>query len=119
EILFIFRHGKWDLPKGKLEVDETVEDAAIREVSEECGVSQLTITKPLQHSFHIYSLNGEKVIKHSHWFEMNCEDLSEPSPQLEEHITVAKWLNPEQTVNAMKNAYDSIRDLVISEGYIQ
>lgn len=119
EILFIFRYGKWDLPKGKLELNETIEDAAIREVTEECGISKLKIIKALQLTFHIYTLNNKKIIKRSHWFEMNCKDTSEPNPQIEEHITVAKWLNHEQTINAMKNAYDSIKDLVRNEGYIQ
>jgi ADP-ribose pyrophosphatase YjhB (NUDIX family) len=119
EILFIFRYGKWDLPKGKLEFGETIEDAAIREVTEECGISKLKIVKALQLTFHIYTLNNKKVIKRSFWFEMNCKDSSEPNPQIEEHITAAKWLNNEQTINAMKNAYDSIKDLVKSEGYIK
>ena len=38
EILYIRRLGYLDLPKGKVEADETTEQAAIREVSEECGI---------------------------------------------------------------------------------
>ncbi|MDP3432455.1 MAG: NUDIX domain-containing protein, partial [Bacteroidota bacterium] len=37
-LLFIKRLGVWDLPKGKIDMDETPEIAAIREVEEECGV---------------------------------------------------------------------------------
>jgi 8-oxo-dGTP pyrophosphatase MutT (NUDIX family) len=32
EILMIFRRGFWDLPKGKLDPDETIEHCALREV---------------------------------------------------------------------------------------
>ena len=52
QILMIFRNGKWDLPKGKLEVGENIEQCAIREVEEECGVSGLTITQQLQKTYH-------------------------------------------------------------------
>ena len=45
QLLMIFRNGKWDLPKGKLEVGENIEQCAMREVEEECGISGLTITQ--------------------------------------------------------------------------
>ena len=38
EYLFIHRLDKWDLPKGKVEKDENYDEAAIREVEEECGI---------------------------------------------------------------------------------
>ena len=37
KILFIFRNGKWDLPKGKAEQKETIDQTALREVEEETG----------------------------------------------------------------------------------
>lgn len=45
EVLFIFRNGKWDLPKGGSDKGEDIEDTAIREVEEETGVKGLSITK--------------------------------------------------------------------------
>ena len=39
DYLIIFRYGKWDLPKGKLETNERIQDAALREVSEETGIT--------------------------------------------------------------------------------
>ena len=44
QILMIFRNNFWDLPKGKLELNEKIEDCAIREVEEETGVKELIIT---------------------------------------------------------------------------
>ena len=38
QILFIMKNGKWDLPKGKIEQNETKEEAAVREISEETGL---------------------------------------------------------------------------------
>ena len=43
EVLFMFRKGKWDLPKGKLDPGETMDACAVREVMEETGVSGLSI----------------------------------------------------------------------------
>ncbi|MBK9671561.1 MAG: NUDIX domain-containing protein [Bacteroidetes bacterium] len=52
QLLFIFRHGKWDLPKGKIEKGENEQDAALREVEEECGIAELTLQKKLTTTFH-------------------------------------------------------------------
>ena len=53
-ILFIFRRGVWDLPKGKIDKKEEPARAAIREVSEECGISGHEIVKVLPSTYHIY-----------------------------------------------------------------
>ena len=50
ELLFIFRRGKWDLPKGKLDEGETIEQCAIREVAEETGVKNISLNKELLRS---------------------------------------------------------------------
>ena len=39
KLLVIERLGVWDLPKGKLESGETAQVAALREIEEECGIS--------------------------------------------------------------------------------
>jgi len=43
EILFIFRRGKWDLPKGKLDNGEKLEECAQREVREETGLQHIKL----------------------------------------------------------------------------
>src|SRR4051812_48020306 len=43
EMLFIFRRGKWDLPKGKLEEGEDLEECAVREVEEETGLKNVKL----------------------------------------------------------------------------
>ena len=58
EVLFIFRNGKWDLPKGGTEKFEEMEQTAMREVEEETGVGKLKITKKLQKTYHIFKRNG-------------------------------------------------------------
>lgn len=113
DILFILRHGKWDLPKGKLESNENIEECAIREVQEECGVEKLNIEKKLIETYHVYELKNELVLKISHWYKMFCSDVNPNlTPQLEESITVVKFLNKEEQKEAIKNTYATIIDVL-------
>ncbi len=112
QVLFIFRLGKWDLPKGKIEKGESVEKAALREVSEECGVSGLTIIKPLSPTYHTYTQRAERILKITHWFEMRIKAQDKLTPQTEEGITEAKWMNEENLKQALKNTFPSVRDVV-------
>ena len=93
EYLFIKRFGIWDLPKGKVEKGETPEKAAIREVEEETGVSNLSVTKKISDSWHIYPWKGKTVLKKTYWYLMNSTYEGVLIPQTKEDITEAVWLN--------------------------
>ncbi len=112
EILFIYRNDKWDLPKGKAEGKETIEETALREVEEETNVTGLKITKPLETTYHIFKRNGRLKIKVTYWFEMTTDFEGTLEPQEDEGITKVEWLNPIQITEAMKNSYANIRILV-------
>lgn len=112
EYLFIFRNGKWDLPKGKIEKGESVKDAAIREVEEECGIGKLKIVKELESTYHTYELDGKSILKHTYWFEMFCEDESRLVPQAEEGITEVKWLSKNDLQQVCDNTYESIKEVL-------
>ncbi|GGW69430.1 ADP-ribose pyrophosphatase YjhB (NUDIX family) [Winogradskyella epiphytica] len=112
EILFIYRNDKWDLPKGKAERKETIEETAIREVEEETGVEGLKITKPLPTTYHIFKRNGKHKIKVTYWFEMKTDFEGDLSPQENEGITKVEWLNGKSSQKALKNSYANIRLLV-------
>jgi ADP-ribose pyrophosphatase YjhB (NUDIX family) len=112
EWLFIFRNGKWDLPKGKIEKNESIETAAIREVEEECGITDLTIIKELPATYHTYSLEEKNILKRTYWFEMTCKDRSELIPQLEEGITEVKWLSKNDLKQVYENTYESVKEVV-------
>lgn len=112
KILFIYRNDKWDLPKGKIEKKESIEKGAIREVEEETGVTGLTITKPLDTTYHIFKRNGRYKIKITYWFEMQTTFDGKLVPEISEGITKVKWLGKKKQVKALKNSYANIRELV-------
>lgn len=114
EVLFIYRNGKWDLPKGGKEKREKMKLTAMREVEEETGVNQLRITKKLQKTYHIFKRNGIYKLKITQWYEMKTDFEGTPVGQLEEGIEKVAWLNPEQILEAMKNSYENIK-LVFEE----
>ncbi len=109
EILFILRNGKWDLPKGGIEKNETIEETAMREVEEETGVGKLSIIKKLQKTYHIFKRSGEYRLKITHWFEMNADFNGTPIGQINEGIEKAVWLNPTQVQEALENSYENIK----------
>lgn len=111
EVLFIFRNGCWDLPKGKIEKGESIEECAIREVEEETGISGLEITRFLKKTYHIFKRSGEYRLKLTYWFEMTTDYEEELTPQLEEGITKVKWKNAKKTKKALRNSYANIGEL--------
>ena len=112
KLLLIFRNGKWDLPKGKLERGESPEEAAIREVKEECGIRSLIITRPLCETYHSYELKGKPVLKKTYWFEMTCQEDEVPVPQTMEGITEARWMDEKEVKKAMENTYPNILEVL-------
>ncbi len=112
EVLFIYRNDKWDLPKGKAERKETIEETAIREVEEETGVKGLKITKPLPTTYHIFKRNGKHRIKVTYWFEMQTDFEGDLCPQENEGITKVAWLDSQTATKALENSYANIRVLV-------
>jgi len=118
EYLFIKRLGVWDLPKGKLHKKESIQEGALREVTEETGLSSLTITKQLLSTFHIYTdRKGREILKETYWFEMMCQEEQQLVPQLEEDITEVKWFNADELNIPLQNTYASLRQLLNS--YLQ
>ncbi|MDB4108235.1 NUDIX domain-containing protein [Flavobacteriaceae bacterium] len=111
-ILFIFRNGKWDLPKGKAESKETINQTALREVEEETGISGLSITKPLEITYHIFKRNDRHYIKVTYWFKMYSEYDGKLIPQEKEGITKVKWIPETKLQKVLDNSYANIKLLI-------
>lgn len=109
EVLFIFRNGKWDLPKGGKFKKEKMKVAAMREVTEETGVDDLKIVKKLQKTYHIFKRNKVYKLKITTWYEMKTDFEGDLFPQEEEGIEKVAWLNPDQIKEALENSYENIK----------
>lgn len=113
EYLFIHRHGRWDLPKGKLEKGEGVREAAIRECEEECGVKELQIKKSLGSTFHLYPFKKDIALKQSFWFYMHTAFQGPLIPQTGESIEKAEWINESRVLSEiLPDTYFTIRDVI-------
>lgn len=110
--LFIERHGMWDIPKGKLDAYEQPWEAAVREIEEECGIKGPTIDHLLGITFHTYSYMGRLTIKKNWWYALNYSGSMEVTPQEEESITQAIWIEKEAWDMIRENTYESIKEVL-------
>jgi len=118
EYLFIYRHDKWDLPKGKIEKEERVKEAAVREVEEECGIKVSALGKKICKTYHAYTSRGEVVLKKTHWFDMQCNGQKKLLPQKEEGITDVRWFKKAHIEPIIANTFPSIMDVLVKEEII-
>jgi len=112
EYLFIHRLGKWDLPKGKVEDNEKMRDAAVREVEEECGIKINYLGAKLHTTYHTYIMRGKFVLKQTNWYDMGVNKSPKLIPQLEEDITEARWISSEDLDTVKENTYPLIAQLI-------
>jgi len=110
--LFIYRFNKWDLPKGKIEKNETPAEAALREVSEETGLNGQSIIAELPSTYHIYEYKGKRIFKRTFWYAMQYNGNQTLVPQLEEEITEAAWFQETALEKVLANTYQSLLDLI-------
>ncbi len=114
EILWIFRRGFWDLPKGKLDPNETIEACAIREVMEETGISHLVLGKLIlttTHQYHDKYLNKE-VEKTTYWYAMTTDRLQDGKPQSDEDIEAIAWVKKADMAPYLEKTYDTIKEVM-------
>ncbi len=112
EALLIFRKGKWDLPKGKLNKSEKLEACAIREVEEETGIKKVKLRKLLTLTYHTYHEGTRFILKESHWFMMKAKSDQLFTPQKEEGILEIRWAKKEELPVYLLNSYPSVADVL-------
>lgn len=109
QALMIFRNGRWDLPKGRWEVGESLRRSAAREIEEETGVEAGRLVRRLCDTWHIYNLYGRWELKHTFWYHFEREESTEPSPQREEGITRCEWCPLEEAVRRAEASFPTLR----------
>lgn len=110
EVLFIFRSGVWDLPKGHVEDNESFGETALREVEEETGLSALELGQELTVTRHFYFSKGKWEVKLTKWFLMSTSDTGDLKPQLSEGIEKAVWIPEDQLDEVLQNSFRSVRE---------
>lgn len=113
EILLIFRRGKWDLPKGKMDPGESVIDCALREVIEETGLKNLTLIEKLGSSSYCYKEKDQLFLKQVQWFKMKTSDDHRLTPQAEEDISEVRWVAQEDLDPYIQNTYNTIKEILL------
>ncbi len=111
QILMIDRLKKWDLPKGKLDKGETIDECAVREVEEETGV-KVKIDSFFRKSYHTYIRNEKRVLKETHWYVMDCVDDKKMKPQKDEGIEGVDWMTKKEVSLATHDTYRSLKLLL-------
>lgn len=122
EILMIYRADKWELPKGKVERGEKIEQAAVREVSEETSIIGISLRAPillaennnLNVTYHTFFKQDRRrrVLKRTYWYLMDCDNSEIGVPQLEEGITQVAWVNPADVPQYLENSFESVKDVM-------
>jgi 8-oxo-dGTP pyrophosphatase MutT (NUDIX family) len=110
--LMIFRRGKWDLPKGKLDKNESIERCAVREVEEETGLRNVELKSPLLVTYHTYHEGTKYILKESHWFTMNVSGEQKLTPQKEEDIFDIKWIDQKDITSYVTKTFPLILDIM-------
>jgi 8-oxo-dGTP pyrophosphatase MutT (NUDIX family) len=114
QILWIFRRGFWDLPKGKLDEGETIQTCAVREVEEETGIKNIRLHELLKFTNHTYfdtHLNQE-VVKRTYWFHMTIPTEQKGIPQATEDIEKIEWHSLATAKHCLEQTYPSIIEVI-------
>jgi len=108
ELLLIYRKKHWDLPKGKLDEGESIEECAVREVEEETGLKNVLLGELIDTTLHQYEENGDLITKKTSWYRMKGSSIDPLIPQTEEQIEDLKWVQADQLQAYMENTYSNI-----------
>jgi ADP-ribose pyrophosphatase YjhB (NUDIX family) len=98
-VLVVDQHGtSWSLPKGHIDPGEGPLEAAVREIMEESGITELQLISPLG-AYGRYKIGQNSKDDKSEWkvllfflFKTKQNDLKPRDP----HNPQARWVHPDQ-----------------------
>ena len=112
KLLMIYRNGFWDLPKGKMEANESESECAVREVIEECGVDSLRAIKFLKYTYHTYIEDDQSILKKTSWYLMSSNSKKKLTPQISEGISKVMWVKKTEISSKLDKSFENIKDLI-------
>jgi 8-oxo-dGTP diphosphatase len=98
------RYDDWSLPKGKLDAGESHEEAALREVEEETGLTP-ELGEELEESHYEDNKGRSKRVR---WWAMRAQDGGEFSP--DDEVDDLRWVRADEALGTLTYARD--RELV-------
>jgi 8-oxo-dGTP pyrophosphatase MutT (NUDIX family) len=99
------KYDDWSFPKGKLDPDESDEDAALREVEEETGFA-CRLDRELSSTRYRDRFGRPKVVRY--WVMDPVEGEFRPTKEVDE----LRWLSPDEAAGLL--SYDHDRQLLAS-----
>ena len=112
-IAMIHRRGRWDLPKGHCDANESLAECAAREIEEECGLSQLAVDEELCSTLHIYDTYGRWELKRTTWFAVRALGSTATTPQTDEDIALVERYSLDEAVRRATNeSYPTIAQVI-------
>ena len=116
QILFIFKNGRWDLPKGHLEEGNSSKETALIEICEETGLPKknLTVLKKLIPTHYHKRVQGEMIVKKTIWYlvEFNGNMDMPLIPDKSEGITECRWFSLNELILVLEESHERIRYLM-------
>ncbi len=112
EYLMIYHRKRWSLPKGHVEWREDPEQAALREVKEETGISELELVEQMDNTYHTFKKGRKWIFKTTKWYKMRSHSSEELIPQEEEHISEIRWINPTNWAEVEPEAFPQIKHVM-------
>ena len=102
-------YGNWGLPKGHIEGEERPLEAAVREVTEETGLTPDAVGPELDTIEWVFRRKGQSIQKYCTFYLMRSGQ-GDPEPQLDEGITECRWLPADAA--AVQIVYENTRMVV-------
>lgn len=102
-------YGHWGFPKGHLERGERADIAAIREVTEETGLTDVSVIGSIATIDWFFRFRGALIHKNCEFFLM-LTSTQQTRPQKSEGITACRWATLDDARRLI--AYDNAREVL-------
>lgn len=97
------RLGRWTIPKGHVELGESLEQTALREVAEETGLKEFKLGEKLDKLHFFYRKEGKLIFMTTHVFLMEAlGDTDAVIPEDSEGIVDAKWFPADKALGLIE-----------------
>ena len=102
-------YNRWTWPKGNIDKGESPEQAALREINEEVGLSRVEIVEKLSDINYFYRLKGNLIFKTVYLFLVRARS-NEKLKVLESELRGAQWLSAPSAIRRVE--YKGAKEII-------